>query len=162
MQVTFTLPNVHGVTIGNTFAAAGFTPSGYNATYTALPGSTGTTLVGETTTGGGTCPAAVSVEGTVLSGASGKVTLTSISTTNPWGTNQTTGITTQPGGHFCGVFGEYGADVPTPGIPVRGLHRSGRQCASQLSDCRAVAQSGRDEFHRLYRHRHSVAHRRRR
>ena len=39
MQVTFTLPNVHGVTIGNTFAAAGFTPSGYNATYTALPGS---------------------------------------------------------------------------------------------------------------------------
>ena len=107
----------HGVRSGNSLRRSlASSPSGYNATYIALPGTTGTTLVGEIATGGGTCPGAVSVEGTALSGAGGEVTLTAISTTNPWGTNQTTGITTQPGAHFCGVFGEYGADSPTPGF----------------------------------------------
>ncbi|HTZ67920.1 MAG TPA: hypothetical protein VMB83_10725, partial [Roseiarcus sp.] len=116
MAVTFTLPVAHGVPLGQTFVAAGFTPSGYNATYTTLAGSTGTTLIGETTTGGGTCPASVSVEGTVLSGTGGAVNLAAMATTIPFITNFNTGITTTPGGHFCGVVGEYGADSPTPGF----------------------------------------------
>ena len=92
----------------------GFTPTGYNATYIALPGTTGTTLVGETTTGAGTCPAAVSAEGTALSGTGGSVTAVSLSTTNPWGVGMT-GVLTKPSQHFCAVLGEYGADSSFPG-----------------------------------------------
>ena len=157
MQVTFTIPYAHGVTIGNAFVAAGFTPSGYNATYTALPGSTGTTLVGETTTGGGTCPAAVSVEGTVLSGASGAVTLTAISTTNPWGTNQTTGITISAWRPFLRGLRRVRGGFADAGIPVCGLHRSRGQCALQFAGGRPLAQSGRNEFHRVHRHRDPIA-----
>jgi hypothetical protein len=116
MTVTAAVPIAHGLAPGQTYSLQGFTPSGYNATYTAIAGTTGTTLVGSTTTGGGTCPGAVSVYGTALSGTGGAINLTAISTTNPFGTNQTTGITTKPGAKFCGVIGEYGSDSPTPGF----------------------------------------------
>ena len=59
MTVTTTVAVAHGPIAGQTFPLSGFTGAGntgYNATYTALAGTTGTTLVGETTTGGGTCP----------------------------------------------------------------------------------------------------------
>jgi hypothetical protein len=115
MTVTAYVAVAHGLVPGQTYALAGFTPSGYNATYTALPGTTGTTLVGATTTGGGTCPAAVSIEGHALPGTGGSITLPAISTTNPYGSNMATGITTQNGQHFCGIVGEYGADSPFPG-----------------------------------------------
>lgn len=52
----------------------------------------------------------------MLSGTGGQVNLTAISTTNPFGSNQTTGITAKPGTKFCGVIGEYGSDSPTPGF----------------------------------------------
>jgi hypothetical protein len=116
MTVTATVANAHGITPAQTFTLAGFTPTGYNTTYTALPGTTGETLVGTPATTTTSCPLGVSAEGRAFTGSGGTVALTSISATNPFGTNQNTGIQTKAGEHFCGVIGEYGADSPTPGF----------------------------------------------
>lgn len=43
--VTFTTTTSHGVTVGAVFDISGFTPAAYNGTYTALSGTTGSTLV---------------------------------------------------------------------------------------------------------------------
>src|SRR6185437_6607827 len=117
MTVTAHLANGHGFVPGQTYALSGFTPTGYNATYTAVAGTAGTTLVGVTATGGGTCPAAVTAEGSAFSGVSGSVTLQAVSTTGPFtATPGGTGITALAAQNFCGVIGEYGADSSTPGF----------------------------------------------
>ena len=121
MTVTTTVAIAHGVYPAQTFALSGFSGAGntgYNATYTALAGATGTTLVGETTTGGGTCPANSpdTSGGFALSGTGASISLPQFSSTNPWGANGGTGIIAKNNDHFCAVLGEYGADSPTPGI----------------------------------------------
>lgn len=115
IQVTITVPIAHGLVAGQTFVLSSSSPTRFNATYTALQGTGGTTLIGETTTGGGTCPASSGTT-TAFSGTGGSISLYAISTTNPFGTNQTTGITAPPGQKFCGIVGEYGADSSTPGF----------------------------------------------
>ena len=119
MTVTASVAVAHGITPGQTgLTLAGFTPSGFNASnYAALAGTAGTTLVIETTTGGGTCPASTaSVEGTALVGTGATITIPAFSTTNPIGTNYSTGITVKSNDKFCAVVGEYGADSATPGV----------------------------------------------
>jgi hypothetical protein len=110
--VTAHVAVAHGVTPGIAYPLASFTPSGYNGTYTALYGSTGTTLVG--TTGAGSCPAAVTVEGTALSGTGASITFPLASTTNPY-VSGPTGITTKSGQHICFWLGENGDDSAFPG-----------------------------------------------
>ncbi len=44
-QVTFTTTTAHNVTVGKSFDILGMTPSGYDGTYTAIAGTTGSTLV---------------------------------------------------------------------------------------------------------------------
>ncbi|MGB7976091.1 MAG: hypothetical protein WCF81_17490, partial [Roseiarcus sp.] len=110
--VTAQVAVAHGVTPGITYPLAGFTPSGYNGTYTALLGTTGTTLVG--TTGAGSCPATVSAEGTALSGTGASLTFPAVSATNPYAAGST-GITTKGGQHICFWLGENGDDSAFPG-----------------------------------------------
>jgi hypothetical protein len=121
MTVTVHLATAHEVTPGITYPLQGFNGTGftgYNATYTALPGTTGSTLVGETTTGGGTCPTSPldtsAHEGTALSGTGAAITFPAVSTTNPFGQGST-GITVSGGQHICGFLGEYGDDSSFPG-----------------------------------------------
>ncbi len=110
--VTAHVAVAHGLTPGLTYAMAGFTPTGYNsASYTALLGTTGTTLVG--TTGASSCPAVVSVEGTALSGTGASINFPAVSTTSPF--SGSTGITVKSGQHICGWLVEYGADSAFPG-----------------------------------------------
>ncbi len=63
-QVTFTTTTAHGVVPDETFVVTGSTPSGYNGTYLALAGTTGSTLVAALVTN----PGAISVEGTLSAG----------------------------------------------------------------------------------------------
>lgn len=44
-QVTGTTTTAHGVLPGQSFTTSGSTPAGYNGTFTALPGTTGSTLI---------------------------------------------------------------------------------------------------------------------
>ena len=60
-QVTFTTTSAHGVAIGQTFTISGCTPAGYNGTYVAIAGTSGSTLVASLATN----PGAISVEGTL-------------------------------------------------------------------------------------------------
>ena len=109
--VTAHVAVAHGLTPGLTYAMAGFTPTGYNSTsYTTLPGTAGTTLVG--TTGAGSCPAAVSVEGTALSGTGASINFPAVSTTGPF--SGSTGVTVKSGQHICGWLVEYGAEFGVP------------------------------------------------
>lgn len=62
--VTFTTTTAHGVQVGSHFTIAGETPTGYNGEYTALTGTTGSTLVAALATN----PGAISVEGTLVAG----------------------------------------------------------------------------------------------
>jgi hypothetical protein len=110
--VTAHVAVAHGVTPGIPFPLQGFTPTGYNATYIALPGTTGTTLVG--TTGATSCPAAVSAEGTALLGTGGSITFPLASTTNPY-TSGSTGITVHNSQHICFWLGENGDNSAFPG-----------------------------------------------
>ena len=112
MQVTTTLAVAHGLTPGMTYTMQGFTPSGYNATYTAIPGTAGGTLVG--TTGAGSCPAVVSAEGTALNGAGVTITAPAMNLANPWIVGET-GITTKNGQHGCGLLTQYGDESAFPG-----------------------------------------------
>ena len=121
MTVTAQVAVAHGIAPGQTFTLQGFNGTGftgYNATYTALTGATGTTLVGETATGAGTCPTSPvdtsGHEGTALLGTGGTIALSPISSTNSF-LNGATGITSKNGQHFCGIVGEYGADSAFPG-----------------------------------------------
>jgi hypothetical protein len=109
--VTAHVAVAHGVTPGIPYPLAAFTPTGYNGTYTALYGTTGTTLVG--TTGAGSCPAAVTAEGTALAGTGGALTFPLASTTT-YG-NAPTGITTKSGQHICFWLNENGDNSAFPG-----------------------------------------------
>lgn len=53
-QATFGTTSTHGVTVGSTFVISGMTPAGYNGTYVAISGTTGSTLVAALTTDPGT------------------------------------------------------------------------------------------------------------
>jgi hypothetical protein len=111
--VTAHVSVAHGLTPGMTYALQGFTPTGYNsATYTALQGTTAGVLVG--TTGASSCPAAVTAEGTALSGTGASISFASFSLTNPFGQGGT-GITTKNGQHICGMLVENGDDSAFPG-----------------------------------------------
>ena len=119
MQVTVNLVVAHGLTPGMTYTlqsfGTGFT--GYDGTHTALPGTTGSTLVG--TTGAGTCPTSPvdtsAHEGTALSGTGAStITMPVTTATAPFASGQT-GITTHNGQHICEILGEYGDDSPFPG-----------------------------------------------
>lgn len=44
-QVTLTTTSPHGLSVGSVFTLSGFTPDGYNGTFTALAGTTGSTIV---------------------------------------------------------------------------------------------------------------------
>src|ERR1700733_4688385 len=88
MTVTVHLALTHGIYPGLQYTLQGFSGvgfTGYNATYTALAGTTGSTLIGETATGGGTCPTSpldtAAHEGTALSGTGGSVTFPAVSAT---------------------------------------------------------------------------------
>lgn len=61
-QVTATTTSAHGVAPGQYFTIQGCTPTGYNGTFVALPGSTGTTLIYALATD----PGAIAVEGVLL------------------------------------------------------------------------------------------------
>ena len=113
MVVTAHVAVAHGLTPGQQYTMQDFTPTGYNGTYTALPGTTGTTLVGRPTTTTASCPAAVSVEGTALGGTGGTFNFPAISTSNPFN-NGATGITAKNGQHICGFIGEMGDDATSP------------------------------------------------
>jgi hypothetical protein len=115
VTITAHLAVAHGIAPGQTYALGGF-PSVFATNYTALPGTSGTTLIGEATVNGGSCttPVAFSGEGTALSGTAGSVTMVPITATNPYGIGET-GITTRTAGHFCGIVGEYGSESSFPG-----------------------------------------------
>jgi hypothetical protein len=44
-QVTFTTTSAHGVSVGSDFTISGMVPAGYNGVFTAITGTTGSTLV---------------------------------------------------------------------------------------------------------------------
>lgn len=126
VTVTAHLAIAHGVAPGQTYTMQGFTTSTgtFNATYTALAGTTGNTLVGETTTGAGVCPTGLTVEGTALSGTGASIAWSIQSATSPF--SGSAGITTKNGEHFCAIVGEYGADSNFPGAAyVSMVNRAG-------------------------------------
>jgi hypothetical protein len=115
--VTANLAVAHGVTPGLQYAMASFTTTPanvLNTTFTALQGTTGSTLVGTPTTLLATCPT-ISSEGTALSGTGATITFPTLSTTAPWTTVGMTGVTTKTGQHICGMIGENGDDSAFPG-----------------------------------------------
>jgi hypothetical protein len=120
MKVTVNLAVAHGLTPGMAYTLQGFNGTGftgYNASYIALPGTTGSTLVGETTTGAGACPTSPldtsGHEGTALSGTGGSITPPAITATNPF--PGATGVTVKNGQHVCGWLVENGDDSDFPG-----------------------------------------------
>lgn len=70
--VTATTTTAHGVVPGNQFSISGVTPAGYNGTFVALAGTTGSTLVYALATN----PGAESVLGTLVASTFGSVTAT--------------------------------------------------------------------------------------
>jgi hypothetical protein len=61
-QATYTTTSAHGVAPGQVFNIVGCTPAGYNGTFVAQPGTTGTTLIANIASN----PGAISVEGTLV------------------------------------------------------------------------------------------------
>jgi hypothetical protein len=113
-QVTITahVAVAHGINPGGTYAMGSF-PSPFSTTYTALPGTSGSTLVGTAAINSGACTGFTG-EGTALSGVGAALTFPAVSATAPY-INGGTGISTKVAQHFCGIIGEYGADSPFPG-----------------------------------------------
>ena len=122
MKVTAQVAVAHGVSPGQTFTLQGFTGTGftgYNATYTALPG-TDRHDPGRRDDYRRLAPARprrstrlpmrerLSVEPAV------RLRPPPSSPTNPW-SHGMTGITSHVGQHFCGIIGEYGPDSSFPG-----------------------------------------------
>ena len=112
--VTTNVTVPHLFTPGQTYTLSGFTPSGYNTTYIALSGTTGTTLVGMPSTATtGTCPTSpATAEGTfsgMNGGGGGTITLPATSTIGA------TGFTTIIFQRFCALITENGDDSPFPG-----------------------------------------------
>ena len=113
--VTAYVAVAHGVSPGQSFTLAGFTPSGYNETYVALPGTAGTTLVGTYSNGTGTCPGTVTAEGNTGPGSGGSLTIAAPVVSTVFTSQDGTGIQLKPGQRVCGLVGELGADSPFPG-----------------------------------------------
>lgn len=63
-QVTFTTTTSHGVAVGADFTISGMVPTGYNGTFKAITGTTGSTLVAALTTN----PGASTTQGTLVAG----------------------------------------------------------------------------------------------
>ena len=63
-SVTFTTTTAHGVAVGDVFAISGSTPAGYNGVYTAITGTTGSTLVATLATN----PGSSTAYGTLVAG----------------------------------------------------------------------------------------------
>lgn len=63
-QVTFTTTTSHGVAVGADFTITGEVPTGYNGTFKAITGTTGSTLVAALTTN----PGASTTQGTLVAG----------------------------------------------------------------------------------------------
>lgn len=61
-QATYTTTSAHGVAPGQTFNIVGCTPAGYNGTFVAQPGTTGSTLIANIASN----PGAISIEGTLV------------------------------------------------------------------------------------------------
>jgi hypothetical protein len=117
VTVTTNVGVAHGIAPGQSYKLQGFTPTGYNATYVALPATTATTLVGEAAgSPAGTCPVVVSAEGTALGGTATSFNPIAIPivATNGF-RNGPTGILSHNGQHVCGIVGEYGDDSNFPG-----------------------------------------------
>jgi hypothetical protein len=76
-NITITTGAAHGIVVGQTVIIAGVTPVGYNGTWTAQAGTTGTTLVVNI----GSNPGAITVAGTVVQSAQLSVTATSVNNT---------------------------------------------------------------------------------
>ena len=114
-QVTITthVTTQHYFSPGMTYTLTGF-PSPFSTTYTALPGTTSTTMVGAATINSGACTGFTG-EGTAgLPSATGAtITATAYSTTAP-NTIGGTGITAKLAQHFCYAIGEVGADSTGP------------------------------------------------
>jgi hypothetical protein len=62
--VTLTTTTAHGLSVGSVFTISGFTPSGYNGTFTALAGTTGSAIVYALASD----PGADTVQGTLVAG----------------------------------------------------------------------------------------------
>ena len=75
-NITITTGTNHGISVGQTVVIAGVTPSGYNGTWIAQTGTTGTTLVVNI----GSNPGAITVAGTVT--ASATLSVTALSSKN--------------------------------------------------------------------------------
>lgn len=63
-QVTFTTTTPHGVTVGSDFTISGAVPTAYNGDYTAITGTTGSTLVAALATN----PGLLTTDGTLVAG----------------------------------------------------------------------------------------------
>jgi hypothetical protein len=116
-QVTITthVTTAHGIQPGQTYALSSF-PTPFNTTYTAIGGTTGTTLVGTAAVQSGSCstPVAFASGGLALSGTGSTITFPTTSATNPYGVGGT-GITTKATAqHFVALVGENGADETGP------------------------------------------------
>lgn len=70
-EITGTTASAHGISVGSTFKIAGASPSGYNATYIAIAGTTGSTIVAAQTT---TLTSPASVAGSIPAGVANFIT----------------------------------------------------------------------------------------
>lgn len=122
-QATFTTTVAHGLTSGNKVVVGGFTPTGWNGTYTATTGTTGSTIVVPLTAGN---PGAVTVNGqtpgpgelayyaqwaayfTAIRG--------SVSGANFWGPDETGTGNPSYVGNFCPYVGSTGITAITDHI----------------------------------------------
>lgn len=64
-QITGTTASPHGITVGSTFVISGATPTGYNGTYVAVAGTTGSTVVAARV---GALATPATVQGHILAG----------------------------------------------------------------------------------------------
>lgn len=76
-NITITTAAAHGILVGQTVVIAGITPSGYNGTWTAQSGTTGSTLVVNI----GSNPGAITVAGTVTQNSQVGITASSANNT---------------------------------------------------------------------------------
>lgn len=102
-QVTFTTTTAHTVDVGGVFTISGFTPDGYNGTFTAIAGTASSTLVAALTTDPGTD----TVQGQLDAGGGAlpvKVLGVQISGCKTVDYNSTTGFATWNNNGACAVI----------------------------------------------------------
>ncbi|HTV28749.1 MAG TPA: hypothetical protein VMF32_13270 [Xanthobacteraceae bacterium] len=113
--VTVSTTVTHGLNPGQQFVLTGATNTGFDETYAAVAGTSGTTLKGAYSNGTGTCPA--STDTVNLTGGSGDSFNVTAPLLSPWISDRRggTGIQVKPGQRVCGMVGEFGADSLFPG-----------------------------------------------